>query len=47
LSKADRELSDCLRRSEEHGSDFLRAIAEARFASGIKDYALLRPVLST
>jgi hypothetical protein len=41
----DTELHDWLRWADEHGSSFLRAIAEAAFVADLKHYSLLRPVL--
>jgi len=41
----DEELHDWLRWTDENGSSFLRAIAEAAFVSDLKLYALLRPTL--
>jgi hypothetical protein len=41
----DPELYDWVRWADQHGSSFLRAIAEAAFVSDLKHYALLRPVL--
>jgi len=41
----DPELHDWLVWAEENGSGFLRAVAEAAFASDLRDYSLLRPSL--
>lgn len=41
----DPELRDWLREVSEHGSNFMRAIAEAAFLADLKSYNLLRPVL--
>ena len=41
----DAELYDWLRWADQHGSGFLRAIAEAAFVADLKHYNLLRPVL--
>ena len=44
-ARTDNELHDWLVRAAEHGTSFLRAIAEAAFVSDLRDYHLLRPVL--
>jgi hypothetical protein len=41
----DNELHDWLASAAEHGTSFLRAIAEAAFLSDLKHYRVLRPVL--
>lgn len=41
----DPELRDWLRWAEEHGSNFMRALAEAALVADLKHYTLLRPVL--
>jgi hypothetical protein len=41
----DNELHDWLIWADEHGTSFLHAMAEAAFASDLKHYRLLRPVL--
>jgi hypothetical protein len=41
----DVELLDWLRWADEHGSGFLRAIAEASMSADLPHYLLLRPVL--
>lgn len=41
----DPELCDWLRGAFEHGSSFLRAIAETAFLADTQAYRLLRPVL--
>lgn len=41
----DPELHDWLIWTEENGSGFLRAIAEAALVADLKSYNLLRPVL--
>jgi len=41
----DSEMHDWFRWAEQHGSSFLRAVAEAAFVSDLKHYALLRPIL--
>jgi hypothetical protein len=41
----DNELRDWLIGAREHGTSFLHAMAEAAFASDLKHYRLLRPVL--
>ena len=41
----DNELRDWLASAAEHGTSFLRAIAEAAFLSDLKHYRVLRPVL--
>ncbi len=42
---ADPELHDWLAWAEEHGSNFMRALAEAALVADIKHFNLLRPVL--
>ena len=44
-ASVDNELHDWLASAAEHGTSFLRAIAEAAFLSDVKHYRLLRPVL--
>jgi len=44
-ASTDNELRDWLASAAEHGTSFLRAIAEAAFVSDLKHYRLLRPVL--
>ena len=44
-ASTDNELHDWLVWADEHGTSFLHAIAEAAFASDLKHYRLLRPVL--
>jgi len=41
----DAELHDWLRWAAQHGSNFLRTIAEAALVADLKSYNLLRPVL--
>jgi len=41
----DSELHDWLRWTDEHGTRFLCAIAEAAFIADLKHYALLRQIL--
>lgn len=41
----DAELYDWLHWASEHGSSFLRRIAEAALVADLKHYNLLRPVL--
>ena len=41
----DLELRDWLRGVSEHGSSFLRSVAEAAFLADSQAYAFLRPVL--
>jgi hypothetical protein len=41
----DTELSGWLRFEEKHGSNFMRAIAEAAFLADAASYVLLRPIL--
>jgi hypothetical protein len=44
-ASTDEELHDWLVWADEHGTSFLHAMAEAAFASDLKHYRLLRPVL--
>jgi hypothetical protein len=44
-ARTDNELHDWLVRAAEHGTSFLRAIAEAAFVSDLRDYYSLRPTL--
>jgi hypothetical protein len=44
-ASTDNELHDWLIWADEHGTSFLHAMAEAAFASDLKHYRLLRPVL--
>ena len=41
----DTELIEWLRFEEEHGSSFMRAVADAAFFADTPSYILLRPVL--
>lgn len=41
----DSELHDWLRWADQHGSNFLRTIAEAALVADLKSYNVLRPVL--
>jgi hypothetical protein len=41
----DDELRDWLGFQQEHGSNFLKAVAEAALIADIRDYNLMRPLL--
>ena len=44
-ASTDPELHDWLVLAEEHGSNFIRALAEAALVADLKHYTLLRPGL--